>query len=263
MMPLPPATAAFFPGPTQNRMMAKNLEFEETFESEMADGFSSKMHTALMEMGVPPRLQKAVPNRVPKEIHALKCFQSFPAQPFGLVGEGGIGKSCAIVQAIKSTLVRDWTDAGPSRMEESSDRSFEGYRVVHPKPKTQFKWVGWPAYASKMKSFASRREWLDPQASVEALVHWATRDAESRVLILDDLGMESIKEGSYTTEQLELLVDELYNWECRVFWTSNRCLEDMEKSTFYGYRLVSRLTGLSPDAMIPNGLPDLRLHKVT
>ena len=262
-MAISPATAAFFPGSTPNRTLAKNLEYEDQFNEDRDSGFASRLHTALMEIGVPPRLQKAVPEIVPKEIQRLQCYQAFPMRPFGLVGQGGIGKSCAIVKAMKDTMIREWTEAGPSRLEEQPGTPFEGPRVVHPKLKTQFKWIGWPAYASKMKTFASRREWLDPQASVEALIQWVTRDPEHRVLILDDIGMESIKEGSYTTEQLELLIDEAWNWECRVFWTSNRSLDEMAEPRFYGYRLTSRLTGLSPDATIPDGLPDLRIHKTT
>ena len=159
-------------------------------------------------------------------------------------------------------MIKEWIEGGPSRIEENPNKEFQGPRVVHPKLMTQFKWVGWPAYASRMKGLASRREWTDPQASVEALVQWATREPEHRVLILDDIGMESIKEGSYTTEQLELLIDDLYNWEVRVFWTSNRSLEEMSEPRFYGYRLISRLTGLSPDATLPKDMPDLRIRKV-
>ena len=80
------------------------------------------------------------------------------------------------------------------------------------------------------------------------------------MLILDDIGEEQIKEDSYTSEQLEFLVDELYNYECRMMWTSNHTPDQMEAPTYYGYRLVTRLTGLAPDATLPHDLPDLRVR---
>jgi hypothetical protein len=259
--------AAFYPAPEPNRILAKNLEFEAQFEEELATGFSKKIQEALFKMGVPPRIHKTTPGMVPKEIQALRVYQSFPNKGFGLVGPGGCGKSCALVDAIRRVMLKELTEAGPQRLEDVKStkphQPFEGPRMVNNEPKTQFKWVGWPAMATRMKGLAARREWTMPGATTDGLIQWLTLDPDHRkVLILDDIGMENVKADSYTNEQLELLIDEAYGWDARVFWTSNHTPEWMERPEAYGYRLVSRLTGLSNDAELSQTLPDLRVRKV-
>jgi len=259
-----PNPAAYLPVPEPNRILAQNLKFEEEFEKEKATGFADRLRDYLFEIGVPPRLQKANAEMLPAPIARLKCFAAMPEKGFGLVGDGGVGKSCALVYGIKRTLWREWTEAGPARIVESPPKhgaGFEGPHRVNPRQQTEFKWIGWPAFAARMKSMAARREWTHAEASTEALIQWITTKPQSRVLILDDIGEEGVKAGSYTSEQLELLIDNAWNYECRIFWTSNHSLEQMSEATYYGYRLVSRLTGLSPDATLPPGLPDLRIHQ--
>jgi len=260
--------AAWLPVPEPNRVLAKNLEFEAQFEEEMSTGFADKIQEALFKMGVPPRIHKTTHGMVPKAIKDLRVYQSFPDKGFGLVGPGGCGKSCALVDAIRRTLVKDFTEAGPARLEDvkpdpsKPHQPFQGPRMVNNEPLTQFKWIGWPAMATRMKGLAARREWTTPGATTEALIQWVTSDPHHRkVLILDDIGMENVKADSYTNEQLELLIDEAYGWDARVFWTSNHTPEWMERQEAYGYRLVSRLTGLSLDAELPETLPDLRVRK--
>ena len=260
--------AGYFPGEGPSRILTQNLKFEDEFEAAKADGFETKIKKAMHEMGIPPRLQKAARGAVPDEVKNLKFYQNFPANPFGMVGPTGCGKSCALVLRIKEILKEDLEKAGPTRIEEVNPTHrlphipFEGTRTVLASPYHQFKWIGWPSFTVHMKSLASRREWNDPRASVFSILEWACREPERRILILDDLGMENAKAEAYTTEQLELLVDEAYNNEVRIFWTSNRSPEDLEKPHVYGPRLVSRLTGASPDAQLPITLPDLRVRGI-
>lgn len=198
--------------------------------------------TLLAAMGIPPRIIKSFPDRVPTEIRSLTSYQDFPARPFGLVGESGVGKSSAFASAIRSLI----TDGAT----------------------LEFRWVGWVSTAIRMKNAASRREWDSPEASTFALIEWVQESPTTHILIMDDLGMEFPKAAKadgdptrgwvYTSEQLELLVDEAWNHEARLYWTSQREVEELEQ--LYGSRLMSRLVGLSPDARLPKGMPDLRVR---
>lgn len=196
----------------------------------------------LRKIGVPPRLCKAELPMVPKAIQALLSWQDFPERPFGMVGKGGVGKSCALVYGMKQVLLQEHASKG---------------RLLSPDP-IAFRWIGWPALAIRMKNLTSRREWESPEASLLPLIDWVCEDPAGHILILDDIGEENIKTDSYTSEQLALLIDEAYNHEARVFWTANKTVGDLKNA--YGYRLVSRLCGLSPDAELPPDLPDLRVQ---
>ena len=57
-------------------------------------------------------------------------------------------------------------------------------------------------------------------------------------------------------------MDEAYNHEARVFWTSEKTPETLEQADVYGQRLVSRLVALSPDILLPYDLPDLRVRTI-
>lgn len=250
----------YMPVAESNRLLSQNLAFEEAFEAELKTGFSKKIRETLYDIGVPPRLQKAVPEVVPSDIAALKVYQRFPEVGFGLVGPPGCGKSCALVHAIKKTMLAEWIAAGPAIVEEVKVKGMPTTQRTNPELHTQFRWIGWPAFAAKMKHYASAREWAHPEASTASLIAWVKADQdERRVLILDDVGMENLKPDAYTSEQLELLVDDCDGWEGRVFWTSNKTPEYLEAETRYGSRLVSRLCRLSPDAQLSPNLPDLRL----
>lgn len=257
----------YFPVSEQNRIFEQNLKFEEEFERERANGFSKRVHQALNEIGVPPRTQKANEQTIPQTISSMNLFRTFPDHGFGLIGPTGCGKSHAFAWAIKQVLLREFKKGGPTRIEETHSSNlnghpFQGTNRIDPEPETRFKWVGWPAYTVHMKHMASRREWTDPKASTLALIKWVTTDPEHRILILDDIGMENIKPESYTTEQLEILMDEAYNHEARVFWTSEKTPETLEQADVYGQRLVSRLVALSPDILLPYDLPDLRVRTI-
>lgn len=261
--------ADFLPANEASRNFRQNLEFQERFESELADGFTNRIRHSIIDIGIPPRLQKAELLSIPNEISSLKCFSAFPSRNYGIVGPGGCGKSCSIAWAIKKTLRQEFEEAGPSKIIERipepgmvHTKPFQGTVQVNASAKTSFKWVGWPAFVVRMKQMASRRMWEDRDASVSGLVNWVCADPENRVLILDDIGMEIVKPEAYTTEQLELLIDEIYNHEGRLIWTSNKTPEELEKPEAYGYRLVSRLTGLAPDVQLPHNMPDLRVRAI-
>jgi DNA replication protein DnaC len=255
----------YLPAPRLNRIFDKNEKLESEFETEKAHGFSERIRRLLLSIGVPPRDQKTKREIIPVEINRLKCWNAFPSYGFGVVGPAGCGKSCALVAQIRKVLVEEMIANGPARYDDT-----EQYRTVN--PTTEFKWIGWPAFASRMKNLAARREWVVPEASTEGLIQWIHTDQDhKRVLILDDLGMENVK-GGYVNEQLELLVDAAYGYEARVFWTSNKQVMDGEREgqkvfglanpAVYGPRLVSRLTGLSPDVQLPDDLPDLRIRRM-
>ena len=262
-MTLPPT--AYLPVEGPNKVFGQNLKFEEEFEKERAEGFKKRIRKELLSVGVPPRLHDSVKAQIPPEIARLKHFQAFPSKGFGLLGPHGCGKSCALVVAIKQIMLKEFVEAGPTVIEDIKPdpgkigQPFQGQHRIDPELQTRFRWVGWPAYARRMKGHAARREWDHPDASVTQLITWITSYPEERILILDDIGEENIKPDSYTTEELEHLVDELYNHECRLFWTSNHTPEQMDRPEYYGSRLLSRLIGLSPDATLPSDMPDLRV----
>jgi DNA replication protein DnaC len=245
--------AAYLPAPAQNKNLRDNLRYEEKFELAQGTGFAEQIRHALLEIGVPARNHPSTQEGTPPEIARLQCLQGFPTKGFGLIGPPGCGKSCAFVVALRRTLKAELTEAGPNRWEDG--------KFIEARRWTEFKWVGWPAMAIRMKGLAARREWLVPEASTAGLIQWLATDQECRrVLVLDDLGMETLKADSYTTEQLELLIDEAYGLgTARVFWTSNKLVEDLEQPTAYGPRLMSRLLGLSPDHTLPSDMPDLRI----
>ena len=197
--------------------------------------------SVLEKAGIPPRIRRSVDTLVPEEIRALNVYRQFPERSFGLVGESGIGKSSAFAAAIRLTTAAD------------SD--------------LEWRWVCWANAATRMKHMSARREWDHPDATTIRLIDWAKEDPEHHILVLDDLGMEFPKADKardadptkgwvYTSEQLELLIDEMWNHECRLFWTSQRKVTDLEG--YYGSRFMSRLCGLAPDAELPPGMPDLR-----
>ena len=265
----PPAgtPSRFIPAPRLNQVFDKNERMEAEYEAEKASGFADRIRKILFEIGIDPRDQKTNRSIIPDAITRLKCWNAFPSTGFGLIGPAGCGKSCALVAQIRAALVRELSAAGPSRYDD-------GDHLQRLAPVTEFKWVGWPSFAGRMKNLAGRREWTADGGSTEGLVRWLQTDQDHhRVLILDDLGMERMKDGSgYATEQLELLVDAAYGYEARVIWTSNRPVSDGERSgarilglantSVYGPRLVSRLTGLAPDVILPEDLPDLRIRRI-
>jgi hypothetical protein len=127
----------------------------------------------------------------------------------------------------------------------------------------EFKWIGWPAAATRMKNLASQRKWEEPESSILPLCKWLKADPSRHVLIVDDIGMENI--GNYTSEQLELLIDTAYNHEGIFFWTSEwvtASKDEGEKTLrkLYSYRLVSRLIGLAPMVQLPADMSDLRVR---
>jgi hypothetical protein len=159
----------------------------------------------------------------------------------------------ALVYRMIQTMRQEMAEAGPRRIEETE----KGPRQVVPSLKTEFKWIGWPAMARRMKSLAAQKRWDDPAVTVEPLLTWIKQWPERRVLVMDDIGEEN--PGGYPSEQLALLVDEADGYEGRVFWTSNHTVEQLGE--LYSHRLVSRLTGMSPDAVLPPDLPDLRIRR--
>ena len=268
-MPQPSSTTAeplsrFMPQPHPNQVYDKNERLEAAFEADKATGFAERIRRVLLAIGVPPRDQKTKREIIPTAISNLKCWNSFPAYGFGMIGNAGCGKSCALVAQIQEVLREELTAAGPKRYDDSE-------QAIGGEPTTEFRWIGWPAFASRMKNLAARREWVVPGASTEGLIQWIQSDQDHhRVLILDDLGMENVKGGGYSNEQLELLVDAAYGYEARLFWTSNKSVTDTEvdgnkvfglaNPAIYGPRLVSRLIGLSPDAVLPKNMVDLRVQ---
>ena len=260
---MPTPLTEWLPADVRNRCCQQNLDAEESFQTEAADGFRDRLRQALYAIGIPPRLHKTEAKTIPFEIARLSWFQTFPATNFGLVGPSGCGKSCALVHQIKTTLLAEFTAAGPRQF---IDRGGVITQVA-PQMRTEWKWVGWPALAAKIKNFAMRRDWDNPAASTGELIQWITFAPERRVLVLDDVGEESM--SPYPSEQLELLIEQAYDHECRVFWTSNHTVSALGREVpeqgrieSYGHRLMSRLTGLAPDAELPATMPDLRIRKV-
>ena len=216
---------------------------------ELTEGQAAMILQTGLEMGIPPRDTNATRALIPEPIYRLRCYQAFPTVRFGMVGPAGCGKSNALVNQIKKVLLQELDAVGPENYQRKTG--------------TEFRWVGWPAFAARMKNLSARREWEAQGSSTNELMLWlATEQDRPRVLIMDDIGMENLKPDSYTTEQLELLIDRAYGLEARLFWTSNKTVEQLNEPSAYGPRLISRLTGLSPDACLPPDLPDLRNRRM-
>ena len=236
-----------------------NEFWEQQFQEDLRTGFAEQIHQAMLKIGVPPRLHKAVTDKVPAPISDLACWRAFPQRNFGLVGPAGCGKSMAMAVQIAQTLRREITEAGPRHYAPGKDAP----QQVAPKLKTEWRWICWPAYAIRMRGLSARRLWDDQDASTNVLITWLTTSPSTRVLILDDVGEEGFKESrTYTNEQLELLLDEAYGYECRLFWTSNHKVQELDSPQRYDTRLVSRLIGLAPDVVLPDTMPDLRIRNI-
>lgn len=200
----------------------------------------------LVEAGVSPRLKRSIAAKVPSEIARLESYKAFPAKPFGMVGPSGIGKSSALVAAMRQAIYVELLEGAQ---------------------KTRFRWIYWVSTAIDMKGAVSRGDWDSPRSNLLGLTDWVLGDPEHHVLILDDMGMEFPKGAkaqenptrgwTYTSEHLERMIDDLWNNEAKVFWTSQRKVTEME--ALYGERLLSRLIGLSPDVELPPNMPDLRI----
>src|SRR5271157_1398350 len=130
---------------------------------------ASLIMAALVEAGVSPRLRKSIATRVPAEIARLASYQAFPAKPFGMVGPSGIGKSSALVAAMRQAIYAEMT-AGAV--------------------KTAYRWVYWVSAAIDLKATVSRGDWENPHANLFWLADWVLADTEHHVLVLDDVGME-------------------------------------------------------------------------
>jgi hypothetical protein len=240
------------------RIANENLFLEQEFEKEKAEGFPKRIQKTLLEIGVPPRTTKGTMERIPRLLYNRQAFQSFPESCFGIIGPTGCGKSCALAVCLKELLRQELAEAGPTKMEEASEFGGNIIHRIEPRLRTDIMWVSWPAYSRRMKGLSARRLWDDKDASVQQLIIWATAYPD-RILILDDIGEETIKENAYTTEELENLIDALYNNDAKLFWTSNHTVEQMSEPNYYGPRLISRLIGLAPAIELPPDLPDLRL----
>lgn len=250
---------AYFPEPTQTKIFNEELWLQDEYEKERGHGFAFRIQRILGQIGVPPRLHRAVLDTVPPVIRNKRVYEAFPARSFGMTGPGGCGKSAAIVVGIKKKLEADSITFGPDQM-VPSDNGMQGiFTRKSFEPRENWIWINWPATAVEMKQLASRREWTNPAASLLPIMEQLKARPEKTIVILDDFGMENIKgEKAYVQEQLELLVDVAYNWEARVFWTSNHSFEALADERLYGYRMMSRMAGLAPDLKLPEELPDLR-----
>lgn len=236
-----------------------NLKAEDEYEEEKRHGFQFRLKRELDALSIPPRTQKAKLERIPQEIRNLVAFQKFPEFSFGMAGPGGCGKSCALVWLIKRYLIDEYNKTGPTKFVPGEKVGFQGISVKQAEQRTTILWLNWPSVAISMKHLAARREWDKQDSSLLAIIGRIQQDPENTLLFVDDFGMENIKgEKSYVQEQLELLIDTAYGFEVRTFWTTNKTVEELADDRLYGYRMMSRMAGLSPDVVLPKDMPDLR-----
>ena len=239
----------------------KNLEIEDKFAEEKRHNFDFRLKRDLNAMTVPPRAQKAKLDMIPQDIQKLTVFQKFPEFPFGLTGPGGCGKSCAFAWLVKRFLINEYIALGPSYFVHKADGMFQGVSIQEEPVRTSLLWLNWPSVAITMKHLAARREWDKQEASLLSIIERIRVAPATTILFIDDFGMENIKgEKSYCQEQLELLIDVAYGCEVRTFWTTNKTVEELGEERLYGYRMMSRMAGLSPDVKLPVNLPDLRIR---
>lgn len=240
----------------------------DAFLAEDTEDFPTAIGIEFDRIGIPPRLRSAKVDEVPREIATMNSMGLFPTLPFGLVGPPGCGKSCALSAKIRENLVADKRKFGPNkwRVENMAGVGLErGIVTAKPvliswEPHYRFRWIGWPAYSVRMKRLAANREWTNPEASLETVIEWIKADPKRNIAIIDDLGMERIKgEKGYVQEQLELLVDEAFNADAKLFWNSNHSVEELQREANYGQRFMSRLCSMSPDKELPKNMPDLRV----
>lgn len=198
----------------------------------------------LRSCGMATQELRATLDRIPREAKAAippasataMIAGKVPDDGWGLVGTTGTGKSLAIAALLKAQV----RAALASRIPE------EGPIPVD--------WIRW-------ESVPSLVDWLRDHARSEpdlvaARIHAA---CTAKVLVLDDLGAERRIGGygsDYATGKLDLIVDARWR-ECLPTWYTANVDGEEGLVGAYGARMVSRLCGPNPCAMV-SGL-DMRL----
>lgn len=204
----------------------------------------------LKRCGLPPRAVEANPKKIPKPISealprefatAIKKDE-LPRQGFGLSGKVGCGKT--MTMGIVARRIA-W-----SFIKKNSQVNGEASLYLK-----ALQWCNWPEMAERLKSTATVNF-----HKCDDLIRELT---EAKVLFLDDLGVERIKENyreDFSAQRLDHIVDARYSENRVTFYTTNLDHTDLVRN--YGTRLVSRLLGLNPLIVLPS-LPDLRMQTPT
>lgn len=184
---------------------------------------------------VPPQIVQTIP----KEYSSAVREGKYPRQGFGLSGKVGCGKTMTmgiIARKLAWLFIK-------------KESAINGKAALH---LPFLRWVNWPEMAEELKSTS-----ITNFSRVEIMVKEL---AEIPVLVLDDLGVERIKENyreDFATQRLDRIIDTRYSENRITFYTTN--LDQPELVKNYGTRLVSRLLGMNPLIVLPS-LPDLRME---
>jgi DNA replication protein DnaC len=174
---------------------------------------------------VAPDLRRALPPQA-REFRE----GSIPKFGFGIGGEAGVGKTCAMVALLKMHL-----RAAYERRRQAQDPPIEPSRM-----RSMYCWVDWPRMAHELRTNAvADPEWVALQVKTMA---------SAQVLILDDLGAERRKgdyQDDYAAGELDFIVaSSRYRSMLPTWYTTNLPLAKL--ADFYGARFVSRLVSESP-----------------
>lgn len=190
--------------------------------------------------GMSKRETMADPARVPQAlVAAIEKAGSLPSLValrngevprfgFGLAGVAGVGKSFCIAAALRS----------------GTRAQFERYKITRP----WFRWCSWPDVVSNARTEASRDHGLPQAAAQFQSLSW------SPMLVIDDLGAERARPGTYeddwATSQLDLVVNARHGALLPTFYTTNLTRNDFLAR--YGARMFSRLCGENTFIVAPS-----------
>ena len=178
--------------------------------------------------------------------HPARHQMPYEPQGFGLIGDPGRGKSWALVQHLAQRverLVRAQPDPHRATLLWVDD-------AVGVARDGRLAWVNWKRQAEDIQLRRFESAWLDS---------WAEFASDVPVLVLDDLGLESLDGASCPARKLLVrVIEHRYRQRMLLFWTSNR--HRGELTDFYGGPLASRLLGTWPDYPVDG--QDMRLFPV-
>lgn len=191
----------------------------------------------LREIGLEERELAAEPDLVDERLrNSLPSWArdfvqgEIPQFGFGIGGEAGVGKTCAMVAMLKLHL----------RSAYRRRREHGAHAIAPEKIRSLYCWVDWPRMAHELRTFAvARPEWVANQVKTMS---------RANVLILDDLGSERRKgdyQDDYAAAELDFVVaSSRYRAMLPTWYTTNLSLEKL--AGFYGARFASRLVSESP-----------------
>ena len=182
------------------------------------------------------KIRKELKDNLPKVTIKGLLEGRMPQNGFGIGGgTTGCGKTCAMAAILIQFLYANGTEQARYYL-----YVFEKFHLNF-----SFLWQSWPSAHATLRKTSQYDK---------ALNDYIEKFIKADLLVLDDLGAEKVKgniDEDFGVSQLELIIDARYREGKPIFYTTN--LDTNEILAFYGARLVSRLCGPNPLAIVPGG----------